>query len=76
MRKNPNAPRTPFAMPQYRLTSCRHACGRTQTGVELRARRRAVRGLPLLRRLTLTVGCVVFLGTLIWIATSPVSISV
>lgn len=29
-----------------------------------------------LRRITLALGCFVFLGTLIWIATSPVSISV
>ena len=29
-----------------------------------------------LRTITLALGCFVFLGTLIWIATSPVSISV
>jgi hypothetical protein len=29
-----------------------------------------------LRTITLTLGCLVFLGTLVWIATSPVSISV
>ena len=29
-----------------------------------------------MRRIGLTVGCVVFLGTAIWIATSPVSLSV
>ena len=31
---------------------------------------------PRLRQIALGVGCVVFLGTLIWIATSPVSLSV
>jgi hypothetical protein len=29
-----------------------------------------------LRKVTLAVGCVVFLGTAIWIATSPVSVAV
>ena len=29
-----------------------------------------------LRTISLTLGCIVFLGTLIWIATSPVSIAV
>ena len=29
-----------------------------------------------LRTITLTLGCFVFLGTLIWIATSPVSVSI
>ena len=29
-----------------------------------------------LRTITLTLGCIVFLGTLIWIATSPVSIAI
>jgi len=101
-RTNPNAPRTPFAMPQYRLAS-REEAERLDTQAEaLSARVRTdiqrasnyVLGVvlfavslffagmstkltsPRLRRLTLTVGCVVFLGTLIWIATSPVSISV
>ena len=31
---------------------------------------------PRLRRITVALGCVVFLGTAIWIATSPVSIAV
>jgi hypothetical protein len=29
-----------------------------------------------LQQITLAVGCVVFLGTAIWLATSPVSVSV
>jgi hypothetical protein len=31
---------------------------------------------PRLRWATLTVGCIVFLGTLTWIATSPVTVSI
>ena len=31
---------------------------------------------PRLRWLTLTVGCLVFAGTTIWVATSPVSVGV
>jgi hypothetical protein len=31
---------------------------------------------PRLRKITVSVGCVVFLGTAIWIATSPVSVSI
>jgi len=31
---------------------------------------------PRLRKLTLVVGCAVFLGTLAWIATFPVSLSI
>ncbi len=31
---------------------------------------------PRLRAFTVGVGCVVFLGTLVWIATSPISLSV
>ena len=31
---------------------------------------------PRLRQVAVAVGCVVFLGTLIWIATSPISLAV
>ena len=31
---------------------------------------------PRLRSLTLAVGCVVFLGTVLWLATQPVSVAV
>jgi hypothetical protein len=32
--------------------------------------------VPRLRQLTLAVGCTVFLGTVIWLATQPISVSV
>ena len=100
--KNPNAPLTPFAMPQYRLAATAEA-RRLDAAAELSAatvRRNIQRasnyilGVVLfsvslffagmstklsdarLRTITLALGCVVFLGTLIWIATSPVSIAV
>jgi len=66
----------------------RQGAGKHPARVELRARGRVVLGVPLLRRgehdltaprlraLTLVVGCAVFLGTLGWVASFPVSISV
>jgi hypothetical protein len=100
--RNPNAPLTPFAMPEYRLASAAEA---DRLDVEAEASSATVRrniqrasnyvlGVVLfsvslffagmstklsdarLRKVTLAVGCVVFLGTAIWIATSPVSVSV
>ena len=56
--------------------------------IELHPRRRAVLGrallrsmstklaTPRLRSLTLAVGCAVFLGTVLWLATQPVSVAV
>ena len=100
--KNPNAPLTPFAMPQYKLAATAEA-KRLDAEAELSAatvRRNIQRasnyilgvvlfsvslffagmstklGDARLRTITLALGCVVFLGTLIWIATSPVSIAV
>jgi hypothetical protein len=100
--KNPNAPLTPFAMPQYTLAATAEA-NRLDAEAELSAAtvRRDIQrasnyilgvvlfsvslffagmstklGNARLRTLTLAVGCVVFLGTLIWIATSPVSFAV
>jgi hypothetical protein len=100
--KNPNAPLTPFAMPQYKLAATAEA-NRLDAEAELSAAtvRRDIQrasnyilgvvlfsvslffagmstrlGNARLRTLTLAVGCVVFLGTLIWIATSPVSFAV
>ena len=99
---NPDAPLTPFAMPQYRLAAASEA-KRLDAAAEVSAaevRRDIQRGSNYvlgvvlfsvwlffaglsprltdvrLRRITLAIGCFVFLGTLIWIATSPVSISV
>ena len=99
---NPDAPLTPFAMPQYRLAAASEA-KRLDAAAEVSAaevRRDIQRGSNYvlgvvlfsvslffaglsprltdvrLRTITLAIGCFVFLGTLIWIATSPVSISV
>ena len=100
--KNPDAPLTPFAMPQYQLAaraeaerldaqaevSAAQARAEHPARVELRARRRPVRVGAVLRRheheadvaeaarRDALIGCVVFLGTAVWIATSPVSVSV
>ena len=98
--RNPDAPLTPFAMPQYRLAAEEEA-GRLDAEAEISSavvRRNIQRstnyvlGVVLfavslffagmsarlessqLRKVLLGVGCVVFLGTLIWIATSPVSV--
>ena len=99
---NPDAPRTPFAMPEYRLASRAEAerldaeaevlSAQVRTniqrasnyvlGVVLFAVSLFFAGMstkltaPRLRALTLAVGSAVFVGTLIWIATFPVSISV
>jgi hypothetical protein len=99
---NPDAPLTPFVMPQYRLAAEAEA-GRldaeaaVSAAVVTRNIQRAsnyVLGVVLfsvalffagmstklasvrLRQIALAVGCVVFLGTVVWIATSPVSLSV
>lgn len=101
-RKNPNAPLTPFAMPEYRLAADQEA---ERLDAEAEASSATVRrniqrasnyvlavvlfavslffaGMstklkqPRLRWLTLTVGCLVFAGTTIWVATSPVSVGV
>ena len=100
--KNPNAPLSPFAMPQYR-SAAREEATRLETLADAwSARARAnvqrstnyVLGVVMFaaalffagmstklpsRRLSvamLTIGVVVFLATLAWIATSPVSVSV
>ena len=101
-RRNPNAPLTPFAMPQYR-SEAREEAARLETQADAwaaTARRNVQRstnyvlGVVLFaaslffagmstklpsRRLCvamLTMGVVVFTCTLVWIASSPVSISV
>ena len=100
--KNPEAPLTPFAMPQYKLAA-RAEADRLDAEAELsaaQARRNIQRASnyvlgvvlfasalffagmstklssPRLRVVMLCIGCAVFLGTAIWIATSPVSIAV
>ena len=99
--RNPKAPLTPFAMPQYKLAAAAEAQrldaaaevssaevrryiqrgSNYVLGVVLSRWRCSSRGISTkltdvrLRTITLTLGCIVFLGTLIWIATSPVSVA-
>ena len=100
--KNPDAPLTPFAMPQYKLDA-RAASDRLNAEAELsaaQARRYLQRSSnyvlgvvlfasalffagmstklssTMLRVAMLSIGCAVFLLTALWIATSPVSVSV
>jgi hypothetical protein len=100
--KNPNAPLTPFAMPQYRLDArveaerldaeaevfaaqVRRNIQRASNyvlGVVLFASALFFAGMsvkltsPRLRVAMLSIGCAVFLLTALWIATSPVSVTV
>jgi hypothetical protein len=100
--KNPRAPLTPFAMPQYRLVAAAEAERLDAEAEESAAivRRNIQRssnyvlGVVLfavalffagmctklkdarLRTATVVLGCVVFVGALIWIATSPVSVAI
>lgn len=100
--RNPSAPLTPFAMPEYELASTAEA---EQLDAEAEISSATVRqniqrasnyvlgvvlfsvslffagmstklGDARLRQVTLALGCVMFLGTAIWIATSPVSIAI
>ena len=100
--RNPNAPLTPFAMPQYQLAADAEA-DRLDAEAEVSsalARRNIQRatnyvlavvlfavalffagmstkvGDPLLRKVVVGLGCVVFVSTLVWIATSPVSVGI
>jgi hypothetical protein len=101
-RHNPDAPLTPFAMPEYRLQARVDAdeLAATAEAWTAKARRNVDRSTnyvlgvvlfaavlffagmstklsaPNLRRALLGVGVVLFLGTVIWLATQPVSISV
>ena len=100
--KNPDAPLTPFAMPQYKLAATAEA-ERLDADAEVSAaqvRRNIQRSSnyvlgvvlfsvalffagtstklkdPWLRAVAVGIGCAIFLGTLVWIATSPISLSV
>jgi hypothetical protein len=99
---NPNAPLTPFRMPQYKLAAREEAVrleaeaevwaakGRTNVqratnyvlGVVLFASVLFFAGIstklevPSLRRTLLAFGVIIFLATVIWIGTFPISISV
>ncbi len=100
--RNPDAPLTPFAMPQYRLAATAEAerldaeaevssatvrrniqrASNYVLGVVLFAVSLFFAGMstkletPGLRTSLLVIGCVVLLGTLVWIATFPVSVAV
>lgn len=100
--RNPDAPLTPFAMPQYRLAAEEEAqrldaeaevssavvrrniqrASNYVLGVVLFAVSLFFAGMsvkladPRLRRVMLVLGCVLFAGTLLWIATSPVNVGV
>jgi hypothetical protein len=100
--RNPDAPLTPFAMPQYKLAAAADA-ERLDAQAEVSAadvRRNIQRATnyvlgvvlfavslffagmstklvsPRLRLALLALGCTVFAGTLVWVATSPVSFGV
>jgi hypothetical protein len=100
--KNPDAPLTPFAMPEYRLEAEEQAA-RLDTEAEVSAatvQRNIQRSTnyvlgvvlfavslffagmstklndPRLRKALVGFGCLLFLGTLVWIAASPISVSV
>ena len=100
--RNPDAPLTPFAMPQYRLAAEEEAqrldaeaevssavvrrniqrASNYVLGVVLFAVSLFFAGMsvkladPRLRKVMLVLGCVMFAGTLLWIATSPVNVGV
>lgn len=100
--ENPDAPLTPFAMPQYRVAATAEAErldaeAEASAAVVRRNIQRAsnyVLGVvlfsvalffagtstkltqPRLRAVAVGVGSLVFLGTLVWIASSPISLSV
>jgi hypothetical protein len=99
---NPDAPLTPFVMPQYRLAAEEDAeqldaeaeVSAAQVRRNIQRASNYVLGVvlfsvslffagmstklttPRLQTLALATGCVVFLGTLVWIASSPISLSV
>ena len=100
--RNPDAPLTPFAMPQYRLASADEAErldaeAATSSAIVQRNIQRASNyvlavvlfavslffaGLSTkltdvrMRKITIGLGWVVFAGTAVWIATSPVSVTI
>ena len=100
--KNPDAPLTPFATPQYRLAASAEAerleaKAGAEAAVATRNIQRATNyvlgvvlfstalffggistriGNPRARAVILGMGCVVLFGTLAWIATFPISISI
>jgi hypothetical protein len=101
-RTNPDAPLSPFELPQYRLAASEEAerleadadafaaearrniqrSSNYILGVVLFASALFFAGMstklatPRLRVVLLGLGCLLFVGTLVWIATSPISVSV
>jgi hypothetical protein len=101
-RTNPDAPLTPFELPEYRLAANEEAesLEATADSFAAEARRNIQRssnyvlgvvlfasalffagistklGRPRARAVVLGLGCLLFVGTAIWIATSPISVSV
>ena len=101
-RTNPDAPLTPFELPQYRLAANAEAerLEVTADGFAAEARRNIQRSSNYVlavvlfasalffagistklsahraRAAVVLLGCVLFVGTLIWVATSPISVSV
>ena len=101
-RQNPDAPLTPFAMPQYSLAAAADAerldaeaevssatvrrniqnASNYVLGVVLFAVSLFFAGMSTklrgvrLRQITVAIGCIIFLGTAVWIATFPVSVAV
>jgi hypothetical protein len=99
---NPDAPLTPFVMPQYRLAAETDAeqldadaeASSAQVRRDIQRASNYVLGVvlfsvalffagmstkltqPRLRQVAVGVGCVVFLGTLAWIATSPINVAI
>jgi hypothetical protein len=100
--RNPDAPLTPFAMPQYKLAAATEAerldaeaeVSAAEVRRDIQRATNYVLGVVLfavslffagmstklttqrLRAALVALGWVVFVGTLIWIATSPVSVSI
>jgi len=100
--QNPDAPLTPFAMPEYQLAAAEEAERLDEEAEALAAEVRTniqrasnyVLGVvlcsvalffagistklssPRLRIATLVAGCLIFLGTIGWVVTSPVSLSI
>jgi hypothetical protein len=101
-RTNPNAPLTPFELPQYQLAANKEADRLEATADALAAVARTdiqrssnyVLAVVLFasalffagistklpsrrpRMIVLGLGCAIFLGTLVWVATSPISVSI
>jgi hypothetical protein len=100
--ENPDAPLTPFALPEYQLASAAEAERLDERAEELAAQARDYiqRGsnyvlcvvlfavvlffagmssklrTPSMRKALLVTGCVVFVGTVAWLATFPVTVAV